>query len=121
MTRQVNHYSGFFALLFTALLLGGCTVVPKPQGLEQQLAYAYGTHTAVLTAAANAVEVGTLSPADGQQVLRLADESRTLLDASRAAIGVGDLTTAEGQLSLATNILQQLNVYLNARATRTPR
>jgi len=101
-----------------ALVVAGCGTggIEKPQSFEQQLAYAYSTHTAVLEATANAVELDQLSPDDAQQVLRLSDESRVLLDASRAAIGVGDVTTAQGQLVLATNILTQLKAYLNARS-----
>jgi hypothetical protein len=116
-----RHLSQYAAFLLLAVLVAGCNgdggIVPA-KNFEQQLAYAYGTHSAVLVAAANAVEVGTLPVEDAQQVLRLADESRALLDMSRLALGVGDITTAQGQLTLATNILTQLNSYLNARAVK---
>ena len=108
---QMRNYSAMCLLL----VLAACAAWQKPQNFNEQLAYAYGTHTAVLTAAASAVEVGSLSPNDGQQVLRLADESRVLLDAARVASGAGDIKTAEGQLALATSILTQLNAYLDAR------
>jgi hypothetical protein len=49
------------------------------------------------------------------QVLKLADESRALLDAARAAAKVGDPTTANGKLVLATSILTQLQTYLRSK------
>jgi hypothetical protein len=120
--RTLNNAIAFIvlALMVACLSAGvsGCDVFGKPQTFEQQLAYAYGTHTSVLTAAANAVEHNTLSVADATQVLSMADDAKIMLDASRAAIGVGDVTTAEGQLKLATNVLQQLLDYLNARVPR---
>lgn len=100
------------------LLLAACAQLglQQPTTLEQRLAYAYGQHTAVLTAAANSLQSGSISTDDAMAVLRLADESRTLLDASKLALTGGDVSTAEGRLLLATNILQQLLDYLNARA-----
>lgn len=120
MKHDVKRYGSFFALLFAAMLLAGCPtgVIKEPQTFEQKLAYAYGQHTAVMNAAASAVEVGTLSLDDAKAVLRMADDSRMFLDAARGASGSGDLTTAEGQLALATNVLTQLSGYLNSRSVK---
>lgn len=124
VSKQMRTDFGSFlvaaTLMLTLAVLAACGTggIEKPQSFEQQLAYAYSTHTAVLEAAANAVELDQLSIEDAQQVLRLSDESRVLLDASRAALGVGDVTTAQGQLTLATNILTQLKAYLNSRTQR---
>ncbi len=105
-------------LAWACLLLAGCTALglAPAQSLDDRLAYAYATHTAVLDAAATAVNAGELSSADGEWVLVLADESRLILDAVRSAAEDGDVSTAEGRLALASNILLQLQDYL-----RTPR
>ena len=107
-----------FILLALLTLLSGCSVFSPAKSFDTQLAYAYGTHTAVLTAAASAVEHGTLSSADAAEVLQVADDAKVLLDSAKVAAGVGDLTTAEGKLALATNLMQQLLDFLNARVPK---
>lgn len=109
--RTLNKLSAFTLIL----LIAGCAAWAPAQTFEQKLAYAYSTHTAVLNTAADGVERGTLSKEDGISVLKLADESRALLDAARLSIGVGDVSTAEGQLALAVNVLTQLQTYLRSR------
>jgi hypothetical protein len=128
---QVTKQSGFvrasmigillaLAVPSVALLAGGCTTlgVQPARSFDQQLAYAYSTHTAVLDSAANALEAGSLTVEDAEAVLAMADQSRVLLDSARLAAGAGDVTTAEGRLALATNVLQQLVAYLNARGVK---
>lgn len=99
------------------LLLAGCAAlgITQPQTFEQKLAYAYGTHSAVQQGATQALADKTLSSTDAMQVLKLADESRALLDAARAAAKIGDPTTANGKLVLATQILVQLQTYLRSK------
>lgn len=108
-----------FALV-ALVLLAACTSfgVQPPKSFDQQLVYAYGTHTSVLEATANALEAGDLTVEDSEAVLQLADQSRTLLDAARVASGAGDVTTAEGRLALATNVLEQLLAYLRTRGVK---
>lgn len=103
-----------------ALVVTGCESmgIQPARSFDQNLAYAYSSHTAVLESAANALEAGSLSVEDAEAVLALADQSRTLLDSARLAAGAGDVTTAEGRLALATNVLQQLIAYLNARGVK---
>jgi hypothetical protein len=99
------------------LLLVGCASLglAPAQTFDQKLAYAYGTHSAVQQGATQALADKTLSSTDAMQVLKLADESRALLDAARAAAKVGDPTTANGKLVLATSILTQLQTYLRSK------
>jgi hypothetical protein len=99
------------------LLLVGCAAlgIAPAQTFDQKLAYAYGTHTAVVQAATQALNDKTITSTDALQVLKLADESRALLDASRAALKVGDPTTANGKLVLATSILTELQTYLRGK------
>jgi hypothetical protein len=103
-----------------ALVVTGCESmgIQPARSFDQNLAYAYSSHTAVLESAANALEAGSLTVEDAEAVLALADQSRTLLDSARLAAGAGDVTTAEGRLALATNVLQQLVAYLNARGVK---
>ena len=121
---------GFVRPLMLAVLLAvsasvavgvaGCAQfgLEEAQSLDQRVAYAYGTHTAVLDAAAIGVQTGKLSAEDGGHILKLADESRLLLDAGRAASAGGDVSTAEGRLVLALGILTQLQSYLNSRGVK---
>jgi hypothetical protein len=106
-----------YAFILLAFLMGCAQVGLTPaKSFDEKLAYAYGTHTAVLQTAAQAVNSKSMSSADGAQVLKLADESRTLLDAARIASKAGNVDTANGKLILATSILVQLQQYLQARA-----
>jgi hypothetical protein len=109
-----------FAAVLVLVLLTGCASIgiQPARSFDQNLAYAYSSHTAVLDAASNALEAGSLTVEDAEAVLALADQSRTLLDSARLAAGAGDVTTAEGRLALATNVLQQLIAYLNARGVK---
>ena len=84
---------------------------------DARLAYAYGTHTAVLQAASAAVNAGTLTPKDGEAVLTLAQQSRTLLDSARAVEST-DPSTAAGRLTLAASILTQLQTFLQSRGVK---
>lgn len=103
-----------------ALVLPGCADLglEQAQTLDQRLAFAYGAHMAVLDAAAVGVQTGKLTAEDGEHVLKLADESRLLLDAGRVAAGGGDISTAEGRLVLALGVLTQLQTYLNTRGVK---
>lgn len=97
------------------LMLTACAALAPPKSFDQQLAYSYGAHTAVLSAAATSVELGELSKAEGKQVLELADQSRRILDAARIASSAGDLRTAQAQLALATDILIRLQAHLRSK------
>lgn len=101
--------AGLAAIL---LFFSACAALTPPQTTDQRLAYAYGTHTAVMDAAAVAVERGELSPETGTAVLEMADQARTLLDSARFVLSTGDTKTAEGQLMLAIGILTELQNYL---------
>lgn len=83
----------------------------SPTTFDDKLAYAYGVHTAVLDTAAIEVDNKTLTPSDGNTVLKLADQSRTLLDSARV-LSATDPKTANGKLILASQILTQLQTYL---------
>lgn len=99
------------------LILAGCASLGLAPAttFPEKLAYAVSQNAAVRQAAANALEAGDIAIADAQSVLKLTDEARTLLDASRLAADAGDLSTAEARLGLATTILVKLQAYLRER------
>jgi hypothetical protein len=113
----MNRLKLVFLSFLTAFALLGCAGLglAPAQTFDQKLAYAYGTHTAVLQGAEQSLTGRTISSADAGQVLKLADESRTLLDAARAASQAGDPSTANGKMALATQILVQLQAYLRGK------
>lgn len=102
------------AILAVLLLTGACAQLglAPAKSFDEKLAYAYATNTAVLQSATSALELGQITKDDAKQVLKLADESRSLLDAARM---VGDPTVAQNKLVLATNILANLQAYLRAK------
>lgn len=102
-------------LLPLLLILGSCAQLglTTPQGFDQQLASAYGIHTAVISATTTALTAGSLSSADATQVQTIAVTSRTLLDTAKTAEVAGDTVGAQKNLVLATSALQALQTYLN--------
>jgi hypothetical protein len=98
-------------------LLAGCAALGlvTPQTFNQKLANAYGVHTAVLQATTSALQSDTITTADAGQVLKIADESRALLDSAKTVAAGGDTTTAAGKLALAASILAQLQSYLASK------
>jgi hypothetical protein len=100
---------GLFALILGCAQLG----LQPAQTVPQKIAYAYGVHTAVLTAAASSLAAKTIDVPTAKEVATLADQSRALLDSAKAiADSGGDLTAASSKLALATAILTQLQTYL---------
>lgn len=101
--------------LLVLLLIGCASLGLQPaQTLNQKIAYAYGTHKAVLEATTASVTAGKLSSADATQVLKLADDSRVLLDAATSLAATGDTTGATNKLALATAALTALQTFINA-------
>ncbi len=116
MPRLYHMLSAAAIWLSMAALIAGCAAgAARPETLNQRLAYAYGAHTAVLESAAMQVKAGALSRADADSILKVADESRTLLDGARSAQLAGDTSTALGRLQMASSILSQLTILLQQR------
>jgi len=108
MNRKIQACSALALLA----LVAGCVSLAPANTLSERLAYAMGTHTAVLVATTQALELGDITSDDAQRVLTVADTARQTLDAAGLAIGVGDLATAEARLQLATSLLARLQSYL---------
>ena len=112
MTKLRNYTYVLLLVLFGCAQLG----LTQPKTFDERLAYAYGSHTAVLQTAAAAVNAKTMTSAEGDQVLKLADESRAVLDAARVAARAGDTAGANTKLVLAVAVLTQLQQYLQQRS-----
>ena len=105
------------ALALALCLLPACSSLglATPKGFDQQLAVAYGTHTAVLQALATATNAGTLTSTEATQVNVQAVSARALLDAARAAEATNP-AGAQTNLTLALTGLTALQGYLIAHA-----
>lgn len=105
----------FIPLLFLLTACASLGLAPAST-FEERLAYAVSQNAAVRNAAAVSLERNEIALADAQRVLKITDEVRTALDAAKLASGLGDTSTAEGRLQLATAILIELQNYLRSRA-----
>jgi len=102
------------------ILLCSCSSfgLTTPKGFDQQLANAYGIHTAVMSATTTALNAGSISSADAEHVQSIASTSRTLLDSAKTAETAGDAAGAQKNLALAMSALQALQTYLNAHGSK---
>jgi hypothetical protein len=103
-----------FLLLFTALLVG-CVSMEKPTDFTDQLIYASKSIEAMTETASSMYERGRLTKEQGREALAMIDQATAALDLARASQGNGDITTAQGQLSLALTLLTQVESYLKAQ------
>lgn len=96
--------------------LAGCSAfgLTSPKGFDQSLAEAYGVHTAVVQATANALNAGSISVADAKAVRGLEQNARALLDTAKAAETAGDAAGAQKNLALAMTALTALQSYVNS-------
>lgn len=106
-----------FTVMLAVMLLSGCASMglSTPKGFDQQLAEAYGVHTAVLQATTTAVTAGSLTSVEATQVKAQADSARALLDAARTADAAGNPAAGNSDLQLAVGALTALQTFLNAK------
>lgn len=102
---------GFLTTLLVLAVV--CLVACATLSFDEELASAYSAHTAVVNAATQAVSTGTLSSAQGQEVLSMAKSSRSLLDAAKAAETAGNASGASNELQLASSALAALQTFVN--------
>jgi hypothetical protein len=100
------------SLLCSCALFGGA-----PASFDSQLATAYAAHTAVVQATTGALKAGTITAAEADKVLALAQTSRSILDAAKAAEAMGNPTSASNELILAANALTAMQQYLTTSKT----
>lgn len=104
-------------LAAVVLLLGACASLglQKPQSFDEQLANAYGVHTAILTSLATAVSQGIIPASEGRDFNVKVENARVVLDAAREAERTKDLTSAAARLSAALQALTTIQTALSAR------
>jgi hypothetical protein len=106
--------------LLAVLALSACALFGgKTLSLDESLAAAYTTHTAVVNATTTSLQAGTITAAQADKVLAMAQTSRAILDAARVAEQAGNATAANNQLALAANALTALQTFLNASKGKT--
>lgn len=112
--RLIHRYA---ALGLLCAVLSACTSLglTPAKSLSDRIAYGYSTLSAVQFAAANATNAGELSASDAEAVLKLADQSRVLLDGAKALLA-SDPKAAATKLDLAVAVLTQIQNYLRAKA-----
>lgn len=112
-----RHPFAAIAAVYVLFLVAACASVGLQSAttFDERLAYAVSQNAAVRQAAANSLDAGEIKVEDAKFVLKTTDEARTLLDAAKVASGAGDVSTAEGRLSLAVSVLSQLQTYLRAK------
>lgn len=110
-----------FLALPLAVLFSGCNSLglATPKGFDQQLAQAYGVHTAVISATATALMAGTITSAEAQAVQVQALNARTILDTAKAAENIGNTAGAANNLTLAVTALTAIQSYLNNQGKTT--
>lgn len=104
------------ALLASLVMLefmAGCASLglAPAKTLSDRLAYGYATLASVQYAAANDITAGELGSEDGEAILRVGDQTRTLLDGAKALLET-DPEGANTKLTLAVGLLTQLQAYL---------
>lgn len=110
---------GLFVAMIIFALTAGCQALglQPAKSLDERIGYAYGTYTAVQESTASAVRSGGLTPAEGRQVLAIADQARTFLDGARA-VETADPAGATQKLELASRVLAQLQTYLQSKGVK---
>lgn len=105
-----------FVLGLSITLAAACSFLglATPQGFDQQLAEAYGVHTAVASATATAVSTGAISSAEATTVQAQVVSVRALLDTAKS-LEQTNPAGANQDLVLATAGLTALQSYLNSR------
>lgn len=114
---QRHPFAAIAVAYIAFLFLAGCATLglAPASTFDERLAYAVSQNAAIRQTAANALDAGEIQLADAQYVLKTTDETRTFLDAAKAASGAGDISTAEGRLGLATSVLTTLQTYLRSK------
>lgn len=112
--NRLRHYAAA-ALLCAVLTACASLGLAQPKSLSDRLAYGYATLSAVQYAAAAATTAGELSYSEAEDVLKLADQSRVLLDGAKAVLAT-EPEAAATKLNLAVTILTQLQAHLRAKA-----
>ena len=111
-----HHLSSFIAVLALAAIAACAQLgAPAPANLQQSIAYGYSSVASVRTTAATLLTAKTISVTDAKMVQATADQARTALDLATEASKAGKPADAQSALTLATQVLTQLEAYLKTK------
>ncbi len=107
----------FLFFLTTVSFVPGCAQLglAPAQSIDQQIAYAYTVNASVRSTAADLLTAKTINMADAKMVLSMTDQVRSALDIARVAVAAGIPKDAQSALTLANDVLTQVQVYLAKR------
>lgn len=112
--------TGFFAVLAIQLLLGlqACANLglEQPKSFRDDYVYAVNQVTAVRDSATQLLERRAISIKDAEYVLNTSREARGYLDTAKSVYEAGDTLKGQSGILLATNVLTQLQTFLNSRS-----
>ena len=105
------------AWLLVAVLLAACATfgIETPKTFNERAAFAHETVNGAIRTATNSLNAGAITSAEAEAARANAVSTRTFIAAAEAAYGSGDISTAEGKLAFAENILRQLQGYVEVK------
>lgn len=103
-----------FALL-AVLALVACQSFVKPVNLDQRLMYAQAQVGAAYKTVADLRGREAISKEDGQKAISEIDKADSAVKLARTALAQGDISTAEGKLSIALTALIAIESSLKAK------
>ncbi len=113
--KQSGRTSLTFLAMVLAIVLAACATFGG-LSLDEKLGAAQISVTNVVKAATTAVQAGTLSSANAQSVLNMAQGAKDIIATARADEAAGNTTGASTELTLATSALTALQTFLNDKA-----
>lgn len=112
----MKAYRAYWLLLALFLpLLAGCPTLVKPQTVEQRLMYAQAQVGAAYKTVADLRKREAISKDDGRAAIEKIDEADKSVKLARTALQAGDISTAEGKLSIALTALIAIESTLKAK------
>jgi len=107
--------ANYFLMGVLLMLVTACAAIPKPQSIQEQIAYGYGAVASVRTSATGLLNRGQITVEQAKTVQSQADVARHGLDQARIALANGLPKDAQGQLLLATQVLTTLETFLKSK------
>lgn len=104
----------YWPLLFI-LALVACQSFVKPTSLDQRLMYAQAQVGAAYRTVADLRKRDAISKEDGQKAIAEIDKADQAVKLARTALAQGDISTAEGKLSIALTALIAIESTLKAK------
>lgn len=98
------------------LILTACASlgIESPQSFDQRLAYSQGVATSVLSASTASLRAEEITSDDHAHVIAIVDQAKALIDSAKL-LSASDLPAANAKLQAATQVLVQIQAYLDSR------